>query len=180
VTRFTGRGEFTYRTQVVVVDLRTGRERDLGRGACPSWAPHGEWIAYLRGRRLVVTRADRRRATVVTDDVASPATWAPSGRRLLFLRGLDDVVVAGVDGGPLRRIGVGVDGVAAWSPDGRRVVWAKFVATRPENRARDDLVVTAVDGGTTMRILRGAPNTRMESPVWTRRGRIVFAAGLLD
>jgi Tol biopolymer transport system component len=177
ITSFTARGYFTYRTHVVVVDLRTGRERDLGRGAWPAWAPHGERIAFLRGMRLLVGRADGRRAQAVATDVVSAASWPPTGEKLLFTRDYDDAVVTSADGQHLRRVG-DFGALAAWSPDGRSVVGARFVATRDEISARHDLLVVPLDG-TPKRIVSGVPSSRMEAPVWTRRGSIVFAAGLL-
>jgi Tol biopolymer transport system component len=178
-TGSTSRGEFTYRTNVVVVDLSTGRKRDLGRGGSPSWSPKGQGIAYVAGGRLLVARADGRERTAVAGDATSNAVWAPSGRRFLFMQHYDDAVVADADGTRLRRVGSGVSEVPAWSPDGRKLAWTTFVATRSEDEARDDLVVAGTNGTIGKTILRGAPNTRMEAPTWTRRGRIFFAAGSL-
>jgi Tol biopolymer transport system component len=179
-TGTTARGEPTLSTNVVVVDLRSGRERDLGSGAWPSWAPRGERIAYLDRGRLFVVRADGRGERAVLSDATSTAVWAPDGRRVAFTRGLDDVFVVSTEGGRRRRIARGVGDPAAWSPDGRSLVAAAFVATRSESEARDDLVLVAPEGLAPTTIVRGAPNTRMESPTWTRRGQIVFATGLLS
>jgi Tol biopolymer transport system component len=179
LTGSTPRGEFTYRTNVVVIDLRTGRRRDLGRGAWPTWAPRGERIAYLNGGALLVARADGRGTRTVAFDPSSRAVWAPGGGGFVFMHDYGDAVVAEQGRKHRRRIGTGVSEVPAWSPDGRKVTWPTFVATRSEDDAHDDLVVSGVDGGTPKRIVRGAPNTRMESPIWTRGGRIVFVAGSL-
>jgi Tol biopolymer transport system component len=177
VAGFTGRGYFTHRKDVVVVDLRTGRERDLGHGTWPTWAPHGERIAFLRGTRLLVGHAGVRGTRTVAADVVSPAYWSPTGRQLLFTRDYDDAVLTSADGQDLRLVG-DFGALVAWSPDGRSVAGARFVATPDEISAHDDLLVVPLDRSP-KRIVRGAPNTRMESPVWTRRNRIVFAAGLL-
>lgn len=179
VTEYTARGEFMYRTNIVVVDLRTGRDLDLGSGSWPSWAPRGERIAYVNGRRLLLAGADGRRPKTLARDPILSAVWSPDGRLLVFTQGVDDAAVVSADGTRRRRIGTGAAAVPAWSPDGRRLVWATFVATRSEERAHDELVVGAPDGSTMRRVVRGAPNTRMESAIWTRRDRIVFVAGSL-
>jgi tricorn protease-like protein len=114
----------------------------------------------------------RRAGTSPTGRTSSSPTSAP------LLRSFDDLVVVSL-GGRVRRIGQGLDELAAWSPDGRSITWTNFIATRREQKARDDLFVAAV-GGDTKRIVRGAANTRMEGPIWARGGRIVFTAGLLD
>src|ERR671932_428650 len=45
ITGFTGKGYFTFSTDVVIEDLATRSTRTLGRGSAPSWAPRGDWIA---------------------------------------------------------------------------------------------------------------------------------------
>ena len=70
---------------VVVLDLATGADRDLGPGGQPDWSPDGQWLAFWRWApatrhlALVVSQADGSRPTeimVLTDSMLPiPQSW---------------------------------------------------------------------------------------------------------
>ena len=183
ITGFTGKGYFTFSTDVVIEDVATRSTRTLGRGSAPSWAPRGDWIAYFanpRGAlRLVHSNGSGRRAV---DDYAEAPRWTRAGR-LLFVRTPPDTDVGHVyvyapGAGPRKARLLVRDAYAGFapSPDGRRAAWARFVYRRNEARSHDDLLVGSVDrrgGGV---VVNGDPGARIGPVAWTPRGRIVFSA----
>ena len=184
VTGFTAEGYFTFSTDLVVADLRSGRTRTLGRGSAPLWAPRGDWIAYIsdaRGRLRVVRSDGSDGRSVGTD--AAVSRWTRDGR-LLFVRSLPDsdvspvlVYTPGVGGRTARVLVRDSYGGFALSPDDRRLAWPRFVYLRDEARSHDDLVVGEVDRRRGRVVVTGDPGTRIGAVAWAPRGRIVFSAG---
>jgi Tol biopolymer transport system component len=184
VTGFTGRGYFTFSTDIVVADLRTGRTRTLGRGRAPVWAPASDWIAYFTDarERLRLVHSDGSGARGVSTYSAAPQ-WTPDGR-LLFVRSPPDsdvatVVVYSPRAGRRRaRLLVrDADGGFAASGDGRRLAWARFVYLRDEARSHDDLLVGRVGRRRGRVVVTGDPGAMIGTLAWGHGRRIVFSAG---
>jgi Tol biopolymer transport system component len=119
-------------------------DRVLGVGQSPLWSPSGRTIAYFRkGIWIMNARTGKRVRRVASQDFM-PLDWSPDGRRLLCFRytrksvGDDydtDLFVVPANGrrSPRRLIRTPrrAEIHAAWSPNGRRVVFAARTAPAP-------------------------------------------------
>lgn len=89
---------------MLIVDLTTGAEIDVGEGSNPVWSPDGRLIVYevtgddghrILESQLFVIRADgtdRQRLTFDDDLILTNPSWSPDGR----------YIAAGTDGGDIR------------------------------------------------------------------------------
>lgn len=87
-----------------VMDARTGRTVDLGRGYRPQWSPDGRWIVYMvteddgevfLSSDLVAVRADGTERVQLTDSpdrLEMNPTWSPDGGHLAFDDLLDGIL----------------------------------------------------------------------------------------
>ncbi|MBA3271898.1 MAG: PD40 domain-containing protein [Acidobacteria bacterium] len=112
---------------------------------CPRWSPDGGEIAfyaYRSGNRDIWVMPSRggpaRQLTSHPGQDWYPS-WSPDGREIAFgSRGLAATLIVGAQGGEPRQLARGNSGdAAAWSPDGR---WLVF-------RRQDRLYRVARDGG---------------------------------
>jgi eukaryotic-like serine/threonine-protein kinase len=89
--------------------------------------------------------------TKLVEDIDTPVTFSPDGRRFAFMRasmtrGTTELILADVDGRNSRALGIAPEGDKfqseglSWSPDGRRIL-ASATTTRP----RAPIVIYAVD-----------------------------------
>jgi Tol biopolymer transport system component len=157
-------GHLEGRTQRVnVLDLRTGRVRELGEGYNPDWSPNGKRLVLLDAgaRDLVTMNADGsgRRSLGLTsygiDQETAPA-WSPDGRKIAFVG--TGLYLVGHDGANLRKIRPeGNGGGADWSPSGREIAFDCYSRRYTVCRVRPD------GSG-----LRGVTN-RGDHPAWSRR-----------
>jgi Tol biopolymer transport system component len=146
----------------------------------PAWSPNGKLIAFLRRgapalrNRLYVMRLDGSGARAVRGvslGAGAPA-WSPSGREIAFWRpgsaGRGEIYAVRPDGSGLRKMVADADYGASWSPDGKRLVFA---------RAFDIYVVNA-NGSNVRRLTRASGHAYYE-PTWSPDGRrIVFRSEL--
>jgi TolB protein len=157
-------------------------------------------IAYSFGGRIFAMQADGSGATRLTGGRAigdgsgdmDPA-WAPDGSRLAFVRVPLERDEAGhrsrlylLDplGGAPRAL-TADDGALvldpAWSPDGRRIAFARLAG---EGERESQIVVADVDGGAERVVWREPPGQRVlgvREPVWSPDGaRIAYTRTLLD
>jgi Tol biopolymer transport system component len=146
----------------------------------PAWSPTGKLIAFLRRgapalrNRLFVMRSDGSGARAVRGVAlgAGAPAWSPSGREIAFWEtgsaGRGVISAVRPDGSGRRTIVEGADYGGAWSPDGKRFVFA---------RAFDIHVVNA--NGSNVRKLTRASGRRFFEPAWSPDGRrIVFRSEL--
>lgn len=160
-------GHLKGRTQRVnVLDLRSGKVRDLGDGYNPDWSPDGRRLVFLEAgaHDLVTMNADGsgRRSLGLTsygiDQETAPA-WSPDGRKIAFVG--TGLYVVGDDGANPRKIRPeGNGGGADWSPSGREIAFDCY-------RRRYTVCRVRLDGSG----LRGVTN-RGVHPAWSRRNLI--------
>ena len=186
--------------EVYVVDADGTSERRLTENRVaeygPAWSPDGERIAFLRrapaGTAVYVVDADGAEETRVTEPQPSldvSLDWSPDGERLVVTRLAEDAVrlssdlyaVDAEDGTETRLTDVpGIDGDAAWSPDGSKLA---FVSDRDQNGRclfhdcvgnAGEIYVMDADGGGERRLTRTIAYELF--PAWSPDGtRIVFA-----
>jgi serine/threonine-protein kinase len=149
---------------------------DDGLEIQPAISPDGKTMAYAAGTslhvRLFLRPVDGGPAVPLTRDSVSDQQepqWSPSGNSLLFLAGGDvDTVAAGLGGGiaatiikggtesarPTGRTGVNT---AAWSPDGKRIVFVRG----------DSVLIYTIASGEARAIAVGYP---FKECAWSPRG----------
>lgn len=122
----------------------------------PDWSPDGDKIAYVYDRGIWVFNFDGRppqrlAAPLHFSDSLTRPHWRPDGAQLLFTRNTNNLYRAyavnadGTGFGPLLNV-LGANG-AAWSPDGRQVVYewrnslyvVNLDGSRPPTRLTDNL-----------------------------------------
>jgi Tol biopolymer transport system component len=159
----------------------------------PSWSPNGKRIAFERidfstGKahaKLYVVRADGthlRRIDVPArvQPGADEISWSPTGRRILFSTGCtfgfdcpartlkeSEIFSVRVDGSQLRQLTHTKHGrafSAAWSPNGKRIVFARHVGGG-RDPFTDDLYTMRTRGGG-LRRLTHAPKREPHHPDW--------------
>jgi Tol biopolymer transport system component len=149
----------------------------------PAISPDGKWVAYtdttLWYGRLMVRPIKGGHAVRVLDDSAERAwfpSWSPDGQRLLFVAYRPDaeerVAVVPAFGGPMRVLGRADGGAAAWSPDGREVLYTHM----------DTVIRKALDGSrsdTLSRLFAGVPGGAFAvyTCSWGSGGHIACSAG---
>ncbi|HEX2241440.1 MAG TPA: hypothetical protein VHJ82_09905 [Actinomycetota bacterium] len=111
----------------------------------PAWSPSGDWIAYMRDGSIALISPDGSKTRLLVNQLELgqglyDPEWSPDGRKLLFATAApdtfeipllpcacdSDVWVVNVDGSGLRNLTAKSDAheyAAAWSPDGRRIVF---------------------------------------------------------
>ena len=176
--------------EVFIVPAAGGTPVRVGDGHSPVFAPAGDALAFSRKGEIWLWRpgGEARRLAAVRGEVRQLG-WSPDGLRLLFVDHREDhgfVAVLGVADARLRYLdpGLGFSVEPAFSPDGRRVAFIRYVeppAAAPETASYWSIRVadSATGAG---RELWAAPRgvggryagTRSRNLHWSADGRLVF------
>ncbi|KQT94303.1 hypothetical protein ASG49_05275 [Marmoricola sp. Leaf446] len=199
-----GRPDSGGNLQVWTARIDMTRQRQLTSGAAGSgwatWSPRARRIAFDSNRAdpdpgdevgindVFTMRADGSGVRRVTggDGYAGDPSWTPGGRRLLFVSDEGDypagqgVYSSRPDGSGLRRVttlpaGAGSDTAPKASPDGRRIVFTRYV---PTGTGEETSALHLVDpDGSHLRRLRTTGRLRPGDADWSPDGRhLVFEA----
>jgi hypothetical protein len=114
------------------------RTQGVGFVGSPAWSPDGATIAFdcrveTGNDDICSVNADGTGFTRLTNDPARDygAAWKPDGSALAFATtryGADEIVLMGVNGSGVARIGVGLPGFApSWSPDGTQLAFVQLL-----------------------------------------------------
>jgi Tol biopolymer transport system component len=135
-------------TQIVILNIRTGRVHRVTTGYDVAWSPTGQWLAVSDSDRreraaIFLTRPDgshRHRLTEPRNGRMETPDWSRNGRRLAvsvinslgrrdLSRSSSDLAVLRRDGTHLRRLTSdhpGVDLSPTWAPGGHRLAFNRL------------------------------------------------------
>lgn len=179
--------------QVHVVAPGSGTPVLVGDGHSPVFSPAGDRLAFARrGEIWIWGGGEARKLATVAGEVRRLA-WSPDGTRLLFVDARDGrsfVALLDVAQGRLRYLDAGLDRAAepAFSPDGRRVAYIRYVdppagaALRaPETATYWSIHIADAATGASRQLWAAPPGTggryagtRSTNLFWSADGRIVF------
>jgi Tol biopolymer transport system component len=155
--------------RIDLLDLHTGRIRELADGSNPDWSPNGHRLVFVSAGDLETMNANgsgRRRLGLAQYGIESDTSpsWSQDGRTIAFMgKGL---YVVGADGSNPRRISAeGQGGGADWSPSGGQIAFDC-------QRGRFAVCRIQPDGSR----LRGVTG-RGVGPAWSRRNLIAVSYG---
>lgn len=155
---------------VYVYDLRSGRARQLIRkAAAPDWAARGRRIAFVRGGNLFTARDDGSRVRRLTRAGGRAPSFSPSGRSIAFARRGGIYVVSARGGRARRVVRCSSCDEPAFSPDGRRIVYAQGQVRNVQGGLR--VVRTRDGGGRTTLISNAGESFQALQPAWQPLGR---------
>jgi Tol biopolymer transport system component len=150
----------------------------------PVWSPNGHWIAYGRGRLVKETDRIAQSSLFLMDStgghvrrltrgaVDDGPSWAPDGKRLVFLRG-NGLFVLDLAHGRTRPLHVTADSAPSWSPDGTAIAFG--IGTRLEVVRQDGAHRRVLfDGGND-----GVP-AQIGRPAWSSDGHRLAADVFYD
>lgn len=177
--------------QVFVMPADGGTPMAIGEGHAPVFAPSGDMLAFTRKGEVWLWRqgaAARRLASVA--GAITQLRWSPDATRLLFVEERRDhgfVGLLDIAGTGLRYVdpGLGFAVEPAFSPDGRRIAFIRFVTppagAGPAGGPYWSIRIADADGGAA-RTLWTAPagpggryaGTRGGNLFWSADGAIVF------
>lgn len=134
---------------------------DPGPGHSPRWSPDGRRIAFVSGRdgngEIYIMDADGSEVRRLTEDPRENGypRWSPDGSAIAFTVGSFEtdrwsVHLVGADGSNPRRVIEDTDsGNVAWSPDGRRLAFGRYLRHGDEGGEESRLYVFDLETGAT-------------------------------
>jgi len=135
------------RQEVWIVDVRTGRSRQVGEGSAPIFSPAGDQVEYLRDGHLWTAPAigGKERQMFEMRGTVSAPVWSPDGSQLAFVSTRGDhsfISLYNRSTNRLRFLQPSTDRDIAprWSPDGKRIGFIRlFNVTDTFSADRDRL-----------------------------------------
>lgn len=143
--------------QVWIVDVATGRQRQLATGGVsPVWASEGEILFEkddgYHPLLIMSPGGDRLRECPLFEGGDWSIRWSRDKEKVAFLRNRD-IYVMDSGGGNLRRIRAGAQATGlSWSPDGRQLAYYADRPERGESRGKEIYVIDS-DGQNERRIV---------------------------
>jgi len=154
------------------------RQLTSGDDSAPRWSPDGQTIAFDRYRgnlqyAIFTVRVDGRGLRGVTDfGFVAVDQWSADGQSLLY-EGRGGVWTIRADGSGRRKLAKGDR--AAWSPDGKQLVFAR---TRIDRKGRQQHLIVVADaaGRHARAVFRGAEDASLSRAIWSRDSRFLAIA----
>ena len=146
-------------SNIYAVAAAGGAPRALASGSDPAVSPDRPLIAYLREGRIWLMRPDGSEQRQLTTRSGGRPLWSPDGRRLVYTAwnldpcypgpatkcAVTDIWTVNADGsGEQRLFERALQPV--WSPDGRRLLFRRFLGPAEADMGVGDLVIARVDG----------------------------------
>jgi Tol biopolymer transport system component len=153
---------------LIVADVGTGRARIVASdvheqaGRAVAWSPRGNVIALAGANGIQLFRLDGRVERSL-DVSGTDLAWSPDGN-MLALTSSGGITVMDASGANQRQIGGSGAQEPTWSPDGRRVAFALFVAPSPYGLILPNQIATIALDGTDERIV--AERFGARDPAW--------------
>ena len=163
---------------VFIMNANGRAQRNLTRSspddANPDWAPDGSRVAYdVGGTQIFASRADGTAMQRLLPGGFAPS-WSPNGLQVAYTQNVEpsnsEIFVANADGTGMQNLtnatGYDDDG-AAWSPDGTKIAFTRFIGSAGE------IFVMNADGSGLVN-LTNDPSSDMD-PTWSPDGtKIAF------
>lgn len=170
---------------IYVVSVAGGAPRALAPGYDPVVSPDGRLIAYGRAGQIWLMRPDGSEQRPLTTSGGGRPFWSPDGRRLVYTVwnadpcypppqtkcAITDIWTVNVDGSGERKL---LDRALqpAWSPDGRRLLFRKFLGPAEMDMGVGDLEVAWADGSHESTLFPGPTYDATSSqPAWSPNGK---------
>jgi Tol biopolymer transport system component len=151
--------------EIWVMEPDGSRQRKLADGCCPVWSPDGV-IAFRTPKGLSTINPDGTGLRMLTTGTTRrrPPAWSPDGNRIVYVT-LEGLFVIAARGGDPTQLTRGFDDVPDWSPNGRKIVFERYLV-RP-NGSGDAIFVVNADGSG----VRQLTDSGQHTPVWSPGGK---------